>query len=170
MLVQQGYVAIVERFQQGLWDTKQFTQTDESSTSMIVGTWVLSFHHFTPCIIMWLVNSSAPPGNKLIKKRRNHIIVLAKESTVHVCLIVLYLFFEPSLTFGLLEQEQWKPTTEIAIKLTRRHMMMITAHQTQRKKNRGLQNRMRRMNNKINGMIICLSPVTSGEMDLPDYE
>ena len=32
-------------------------------------------------------------------------MVLAKESTVQVCLIVLYLFFEPSLTFGPLEQE-----------------------------------------------------------------
>ena len=104
------------------------------------------------------MNSSAPPGNKLIKKRRKGIVVLVKESMVQVCLIVLYLFFEPSLTFGLLEQEQWKPTTETTIKLTRMGMMMITAHQIKRKKNRGLQNRMRRMNKKIDSMI-CRPPL-----------
>ena len=41
-----------------------------------------------------------------------------------MCLTVLYLFFEPSLTFGQLEQEQWKPTTKTSIKLTRMGMML----------------------------------------------
>ena len=101
----------------------------------MVGAWVLIFQHLTPCISMQLVNLSAPPGNKLIKKRRNKgVIVLAKESMVQVCLIVLYLFFEPSLIFGLLEQEQWKHITETAIKLTRMGMVMIMACQIQRKR------------------------------------
>ena len=157
MFFQQAYVVIIERFQQGLWDAKQCTKTDVEQHFDDCRAWVLIFQHFTPCIVMQLVNSSAPPGSELIKKRRNGIIVLAKESTVQVCLIVLYLFFKPSLTFGLLEQEQWKPTTQTAINLTRMGMMMIMACWIQREKNRGLWNRMRRKNKKINGMIICLS-------------
>ena len=100
----------------------------------MVGAWGLIFQHRTPCISMQLVNLSAPPGNKLIKKRRKGIIVLAQESMVQVCLIVLYLFFEPSLIFSLLEQEQWKHITETAIKLTRMGMVMIMACRIQRKR------------------------------------
>ena len=92
MFVQQAYLSIVERFQQGLWDTKKFTKTDVKQHFDDCRGLGVEFSSFYTLYCHVACELSAPPGNKLIKKRWNHIIMLAKESTVHVCLIVLYFF------------------------------------------------------------------------------
>ena len=121
---------------------------------MIVGAWVLSFQHFTPAACEF-ISTSWKLTHPEEKKWHRSVGDGINCAGVFDCFVFV---FEPSLAFGLLEQEQWKPTTETAIKLTRMGMMMIMAHWIQRKKNRGLWNKMGRMNKKINGMIICLSP------------
>ena len=98
--------------------------------------------------------------------------MLAKESTVQVCLIVLYLFFEPSLTFGLLEQEQWKPTTKTSIKLTRMGMMLDDYGSSDtEEEEQGLveQDEENEQEDQWHDHMF-VSPIVSGDTDLPDHE